>query len=186
MRFELTVGCPTPHFKCGALDLSATPPIKDTIHFLIEFRYAGIVKYLGIDYGARRIGVAVSDESAILAFPLGTIDAGPKALDEVLDIAKENGVSIAVMGESLNFKKEKNPIMQQIEKFAERLQDRGVAVVFEPEFMTSSQAERQFDKLTVSKPQARQLKGAQNHTHNDASAAAIILQAYLDRLRKSL
>ena len=40
VRFELTVPCGTPHFKCGALDHSATPPIHDTIHFLRFIGYA--------------------------------------------------------------------------------------------------------------------------------------------------
>ena len=134
------------------------------------------MKYLGIDYGQKRIGVAVSDESAVLAFPLGTVDAGDKALGEVLDIAKENGVTIAIIGESLDFKFKKNPIMKEIEKFAEALQANQLAVVFEPEFMTSAQAERQGkDKRGES------LEGAQ---HRDASAAALILQSYLDRMRK--
>ncbi len=134
------------------------------------------MKYLGIDYGSKRIGVAVSDESAILAFPLGTVAAGGKALQEVLDIAKENGVKIAVIGESLNFKREKNPIMKDIEKFAEALQTHQIAVVFEPEFMTSAQADRQGkDKRGMSTEESQ---------HRDASAAALILQSYLDRIRK--
>ena len=60
------------------------------------------MKYLGLDYGAKRIGVAVSDESATLAFPLGVVAAGEKALWEVLDIIKENDAKFVVMGESLN------------------------------------------------------------------------------------
>ena len=141
------------------------------------------MKYLGIDYGSKRIGVAVSDESATMAFPLGTIEAGKDALQEVLSIIKENEVRIAVIGESLDFKREKNPIMKEIEQFAEALQAHSVAVEFEPEFMTSAQADRQFGKQSESRPQARQTK--QTQEHHDASAAALILQSYLDRLRQS-
>jgi hypothetical protein len=39
VRFELTVGCPTPVFKTGALDHSATPPMQSRIPFLREFCY---------------------------------------------------------------------------------------------------------------------------------------------------
>ncbi len=139
------------------------------------------MKYLGIDYGSKRIGVAVSDESATLAFPLGVVVAGGKALGEVLDIIKENGVKIAVMGESMNFKQEKNPIMKEAEAFAEMLQAHQVAVVFEPEFMTSAQATRLEGKSH--RPRQREESRAVAEKL-DASAAALILQSYLDRMRK--
>ena len=142
------------------------------------------MKYLGIDYGSKRIGVAVSDESAILAFPLGTIAAGEKALREVLDIIKENDVKFVVMGESLNFSQEKNPIMKAAEAFAEKLQDHQVPVIFEPEFLTSALALRQ----TQGDPQRREKarKGpTESELNHDASAAALILQSYLDRMRKA-
>ncbi len=138
------------------------------------------MKYLGIDYGSRRIGVAVSDESATLAFPLGVVAAGSKALQEVLDIIKENGVKIAVMGESMNFKQAKNPIMKEAEAFAEMLQANQVAVVFEPEFMTSAQATREEGK--THRPRQRE-QGRSESEKLDASAAALILQSYLDRMQ---
>ena len=138
------------------------------------------MKYLGIDYGAKRIGVAVSDESAMLAFPLGIVAAGRKALQEVLDIARENDVKIAVIGESLNFSQVKNPIMKEVEVFAAALQSNNVAVVFEPEFMTSAQATRVEEKLH--RPRQRQTVSSKSEKL-DASAAALILQSYLDRLR---
>ncbi len=140
------------------------------------------MKYLGIDYGSKRIGVAVSDESATIAFPLGTIKAGKGALQEILSIARENEVKIAVIGESRNFAQEKNPIMKEVEEFAEKLQAENIAVVFEPEFMTSAQAIRLEGKN--SKP----IQRASTKTlaaQLDASAAALILQSYLDRLRNS-
>jgi putative Holliday junction resolvase len=149
------------------------------------------MKYLGIDYGSKRIGVAVSDESAVMAFPLGTVATGEGALQEVLDIIKENDVKVAVIGESRDFKLQKNPIMKEIEKFAEALQAHTVAVEFEPEFMTSAQAMHQFDpndKLRTGKQagKPRMSRGQSNKSeHNDASAAALILQSYLDRMRKS-
>ena len=138
------------------------------------------MKYVGIDYGSKRIGVAVSDETATLAFPLGTVAAGDKALGEMLDIIKENEVGIVVIGESRNFKREKNPIMKDIEKFAEALQANHVAVVFEPEFLTSVQATRHEEKSH--RPHQRE-RAHTNTEQVDASAAALILQSYLDRLR---
>jgi putative Holliday junction resolvase len=157
-------------------------------------RYSQGVKYLGIDYGTKRIGVAVSDESATLAFPLGVVatgsvgsDLGEKALREICDIARENAVAQVVMGESKNYSGEMNPVMKEVEKFKEALEEEGLDVVYEPEFMSSMAAARQFAPPTPSR-----LRGASNDTRKknpkqellDASAAALILQNFLDRMRK--
>ena len=137
------------------------------------------MKYLGIDYGTKRIGVAVSDENAMMAFPLGVVEAGKSALTEVLGIIQENEVAVAVIGESRDLSGAPNPVQADIEAFAQALQAHGVAVEFEPEFLTSAQSGRQFG---THKPTARQQK-ASAPEHRDDSAAALILQSYLDRLR---
>jgi putative Holliday junction resolvase len=142
------------------------------------------VKYLGIDYGKKRIGVAVSDEGAVMAFPLGTVEGGVGALSEVLDIVKENEVKIAVMGESRDLSGKPNPIMGEIEQFAEQLQAAGVVVEFEPEFFTSAQALRQVQGKLM-RPTQRVPMNKVVQENYDASAAALILQSYLDRLRKT-
>ena len=135
------------------------------------------MKYLGIDYGKRRIGVAVSDEGAVMAFPLGVVEAGEQALQEILDIIKENNVGIAVIGESRDLSGKPNPIMRDIDAFAQKLQAQQVAVEYEPELFTSAQAERQ----------GRDKRGEKidDVAYRDASAAALILQSYLDRMRKN-
>ncbi|MBY0472995.1 Holliday junction resolvase RuvX [Patescibacteria group bacterium] len=139
------------------------------------------MKYLGIDYGTRRIGVAVSDESATLAFPLGVVAAGTTALKEVCDIAKENAVVGVVMGESKNYGGEANPVMKEVEKFKEALEAEGLNVMYEPEFMSSMAAARQFAP-SESREDGR--KKNPNQELLDASAAALILQNFLDRNRK--
>lgn len=135
------------------------------------------MKYLGIDYGSKRIGVAVSDEAAMLAFPLGTVEAGRGALEEVQNIARENAVAAIVMGESKNFQGEKNPIMKAIETFAAELEAAGFSVLYEPEFMSSAAAAHQFapDGSRKQIPPQKML---------DASAAAILLQSFLDRRKQ--
>lgn len=131
------------------------------------------MRYLGIDYGTKHIGVAVSDETATLAFPLGTVAAGGGALGEVLALARENGVKQVVIGESRDYSGASNPIMQEIEKFKQALEQSGHTVVFEPEFMTSALASRQ--------GQDKRGEGGSEQIDKDASAAALILQHYLDR-----
>ena len=133
------------------------------------------MRYLGIDYGTKHIGVAVSDDTATLAFPLGTVATGGGAVTEVLALARENGVGQIVIGESRDYSGAPNPIMQEIEKFKRELEQSGHMVVFELEFMTSAQALRQ--------GQDKRGEGGSERLDKDASAAALILQGFLDRLR---
>ena len=175
-------------FKTSAIDHSATPPIEETIHFFRIIRYAQRVKYLGIDYGTKRIGVAVSDETATLAFPLGTVKAGENAIKEVLDIAHENGVEKIILGESRDYSGIPNPVMKYVELFKQKLEDAELLVEFEPEFMSSVAAARQFapDASPVGtglRPRGSR-KANPSQENLDSSAAALILQNYLDRMKQ--
>jgi putative Holliday junction resolvase len=137
------------------------------------------MKYLGIDYGTKRIGLATSDTGGSLAFPLTTIKAGPRALGEIVAIIKKEGVEAVVMGESRNFKGEPNAVMENIEQFKKDLEElAGLPVAYEAEFLTSAGAARQFegDFGRKDKPSQEKL---------DASAAAMILQSFLDRNKKT-
>jgi len=134
------------------------------------------MKYLGIDYGTKRIGVAVSDDTGSLAFPLAVVGAGPGALDAVAALVKEHKAEKVVVGESRNNKGGHNEVMEDIKQFKKDLaQLCGLAVEIEPEFFTSTMAARQFA------PEERSRKANPKHDNLDASAAALILQSYLDR-----
>lgn len=163
-----------PVFKTGAFDHSATPPCVECCHDnkktyrcnLFDIVYNEIMRYLGIDFGSKRIGIAVSDEDGKLAFPNEVVKNSEESLSIISKICRERKIEKVVIGESLNYKGEDNPIMKKIVDFKLSLENElHIPVVFEPEMMTSVQAERfqgKNDKI-------------------DASAAAIILQSYLDR-----
>ncbi|MES2007179.1 MAG: Holliday junction resolvase RuvX [Patescibacteria group bacterium] len=144
------------------------------------------MKSLGIDYGTKRIGVAVSDDTGSIAFPLTTVLAGPAALEEVDNIARVNNVELIVIGESLNFKNEPNWVMKDIEQFkADIAELTGLPVEYQREFMTSVEAARQFapDASPVGtglRPRGSRKKNP-SQEKLDAAAAALILQGYLDR-----
>lgn len=138
------------------------------------------MKYLGIDFGSKRVGVAISDEEGKMAFPHSVITNDKNLLTEVEKIIKEEKINEIVMGESINFAGEANKIMTEINKFKNVLTEKTkLKVSLEPEFMTSQQAEhiQHRRRGSVSRPQRREPK---NEMH-DASAAAIILQSYLDK-----
>lgn len=124
------------------------------------------MKYLGIDYGTKRIGVALSDDGGALAFPYRVIDNTQAVFNELKAIIKERDVSGIVVGESLDYSGKPNSVMEDIRKFARILEEKtGIAIHYEPEFLTSAEA--------------RHIQG-DSHTL-DASAAAIILQSFLDK-----
>lgn len=135
------------------------------------------MRYLGIDYGTKRIGIAVSDEDGRVAFPLGVVEAGREALGEIAALAKENSVEGIVIGESRNLAGEPNPIMKDIEQFKKDIEGlTGLTAVYEREFFTSALAARQYA------PDGSR-KANPSHEKLDASAAALILQSYLDRMK---
>lgn len=125
------------------------------------------MRILGVDYGEKRIGVAVSDEEGKLAFPKMVLPNNSELAASLSDMAREAGTSHIVIGESRDFKGEANPVMKGIRQLKQNLESLGFTVSLEPEYMTSAQAERLQDR----------------NEELDASAAAVILQSYLDRHR---
>lgn len=147
------------------------------------------MKYLGIDFGSKRVGMAVSDEAGQMAFPYSVLQNNENLLNEAAEIIKKEKIEEIVMGESKDFKNEPNKIMKKIEEFKKNLEDLPaqagklkIKVWLEPEFMTSKQANIGFKsrRLALQESGSRLKRREQNSMH-DASAAAIILQSYLDK-----
>ncbi len=132
------------------------------------------MKYLGIDYGTKRIGVAVSDETATLAFPLTTLAASDASADDIQALAQKEGVTCVVMGESRDLHGQPNPLLALTDRLKVALEARGLTVIYEPEFLSTMQAARAGES-------ARTRSVNVSKEHIDESAAAIILQSYLDR-----
>jgi len=129
------------------------------------------MKYLGIDFGSKRVGVAVSDETNSFALPLLVLDNSSNLIKELIEICRENNIGEIVVGESLDFSQRENEIMKEVNPFVKKLGDSlNLPIHTHPEFMTSQEAER--------------LQGKNNML--DASAAAIILKSYLDTKNNSL
>ena len=118
----------------------------------------------------------MSDETNTLAFPLTVIANSRKAVVEVILLAKKNDVGAVVLGESRDFAGKENPLMRTIERFKKELEEQGMTVVYEPEFLSSAAAARQFA------PDGSR-KEAPSQEKLDAAAAALILQSYLDRMK---
>lgn len=123
------------------------------------------MRILGIDFGSKRVGVAVSDEARQFATPVSVVANTRDLAAEIEKIAVGYGAKEIVLGESRDYAGKPNAIFEAAEKFKREMEERGFVVYLELEFMTSVQAERSQGKNTMT----------------DASAAALILQSYLDR-----
>lgn len=123
------------------------------------------VKTIGIDYGTKKVGIALSDENGRIAFPYGVIP-NTGLFDAIKTLCEKEHIGAIVVGESRDFEGKHNPVMKKILPFKKKLEDAlSLPVVLEPEFLTSKQARNiQEDSITT-----------------DASAAALILQSYLDK-----
>ena len=121
------------------------------------------MRYLGIDYGTKRVGLAISDEAGKIAFPFSILDNRANLIEQITKICVEKKVAKIVLGESLNYQSKPNLIMAKILDFKKHLAEKlKLEIIFEPEWLTSALATRS--------------GGA------DDSAAALILQTHLDRL----
>jgi putative Holliday junction resolvase len=139
------------------------------------------LRALGIDFGDRRIGLALSDVTGTLASPLTTLSyrAGKRPpLAEVERMARELGVEQLVMGLPLDLSGAETERCVAARRVGEALADRlGVAVHYVDERMTSVRAQRLVRSSGL--PRWRRKQKARV----DAAAAALILQSFLDRSR---
>lgn len=152
--------------------------IYDTIVFM---------RYLGIDYGKKRVGVAISDETGQFALPLSVLAGGSSLLEELKKIILEKKVGTIILGESKNFKGEDNAILSEIREFKQKFESEvGLPVFLEPEFMTSAEAERMGEQEpNQSRRSGLHLRSPKEKNKMlDASAAALILKSYLDKQPK--
>lgn len=135
------------------------------------------MKYLGIDYGEKKVGIAFSDENGTMGFPHSIIPNTPRLVEELcVLIAKENA-SAAVIGESRDFSGAPNPVHERAHALGDALAERaGVPVAYESEVFTSAEARRSPHKEVKS-------RSPKSHAPVDASAAALILTSYLSRTR---
>ncbi len=123
--------------------------------------------YLGIDYGKKYIGLSCSDESGIMAFPMYTVKNNKTVINIIEKICKDKNINMVIIGDSVDQKGEKNTIAYDAEKFANLIKERlGIEINYEKEQFTSAHARH---------------SGSEQKGRIDASAAALILQRYLDR-----
>lgn len=135
---------------------------------------------LCIDYGERRIGLAVSDREGLFAHGLPTLDRRECAdlVEEIAQLIEQHNAAQIVFGLPKNMDGSLGPAAERVQAFAEELRQRtGLPVEFIDERLTTARAH------TLMKQAG--LKRKQRAQKADAAAAQMMLQSYLDRQRRT-
>jgi putative Holliday junction resolvase len=136
------------------------------------------MRHLGIDYGSKRVGIAISDENGVMAFPHKILANNMELLDSIHNICGQEEISAIVLGESTDLSGIPNKIMGSIEEFKHNLEaELELPVYLQKEFMTTIEARGREGKEINNARKTQKEKSSQV----DASAAALILQRYLDK-----
>jgi len=133
------------------------------------------MRYLGIDYGSKRVGLALSDEAGTIGFPHSIVTNTPRLADELYAIIAKENVGAVVIGKSRTLSGGENPIAKDAHALGSLITEHtGTPVFYESEVFTSAQARRAPAK-------EKKTRAAKPRGNVDASAAALILISYLSR-----
>ena len=132
-------------------------------------------RLLAIDYGARRVGLALSDPLKMIASPYRTIinKNNTILIEEIERIIAAEDVELIIIGLPLGMAGQKTEQTKKVEKFVDKLTDRGIIIKYEDERWSSVAAKRSMKEQNI--------KIGYNKGLVDQTAAAIFLQQYLDR-----
>ena len=129
-------------------------------------------RILAVDFGTVRIGVAVSDPSQFLASPLTTVKNDKSAVSNILNLLQEYEVKTLVVGYPVNLKGEVAASAQKVDAFIAKFKKTDIEIIRWDERFSTSTA---IDLLHQAGKKPFKDKGK-----IDRSAAAVILQDYLD------
>jgi len=132
---------------------------------------------LGIDYGTKRVGLAVADEETRFARPLEVIDVTKQdAIERVAELVSELDVRLIVVGKPLGLSGKEGPAVAAQSVFLAELRDAVTVDVREhDERLTTVVADQQMRAAGLKRDAQKQLR--------DAIAAQVMLQGYLDATR---
>ena len=122
------------------------------------------MRILGIDYGTKRIGIAIGDTEGKVAVPFCVVDSSQATVHRIVEIVKREQVELVVVGQG-----GKGPMEKKVQNFVAQLR-KLVSVEIVDEHFTTAQVEK------VMKGYGKARKGIDK----DSAAAALILQGWLD------
>ncbi len=139
---------------------------KKTLFIILLIMYNFDMIHLGIDFGTKNIGLAVSDENGMFAIDIPALKNNPKTIDEeILKVIEARNIEQIIMG--LPGLQRENEITKKIKAFADHIKNLALKdVIFWDESYSSQNAESG-------------LRGKRRKT-SDSRAARMVLQEYLD------
>jgi len=138
------------------------------------------MKKLGLDWGQKRIGIAITDEILAFAHPLDIIKNSFKIKDFLKDIIKEEDIDEVVVGLPLTLRGEIGEQAVKVKKQVDKIfKDIKVKLTFWDERMSTIHADRLLKEKEFIYKKRKKVKKV-----NDKIAACLILQSYLDYLKK--
>ncbi len=133
------------------------------------------MKFLAIDYGSRRTGLAVCDPSQTICSPLAVLDSTRDLIAQITEFIKTENAEAVVIGLPLNMDDSEGPQAKSVRAFAADLaKSIEIQIHLQDERLTSFAADEKLDMTDLSPAQKKQRR--------DAVAAADILQTFLDSL----
>lgn len=138
------------------------------------------MRSLAVDLGARRVGLALSDEGGRFATPYEVLEvrSPADAIEQVMNVIGREGVQRIVLGLPLNMDGSAGGAATQVHSWGEQLGQRsGLPVLYVDERLSSFEAEQQ---LAARRRAGEKLTHQRKKEQRDALAAASFLQAFLD------
>lgn len=133
-------------------------------------------RIIGIDYGSKRMGIAVSDPLNIIARPVGVIPNDKNVFNKIAEFVQEFSASMIVVGMPYTLRGGTSSKAEEVEVFVRNLKEAvNVEVETVDERFTSTIAQKTMLMMGTTKKQRRQKETI------DEIASALILQSYLDR-----
>jgi putative Holliday junction resolvase len=131
------------------------------------------MKYLAIDYGDKRTGLAVCDDSETIVSPLTVVEGRKDLLGKITNLVKSQNVKAIVLGLPLNMDDSQGPQAKLVLQFAQQLKKHiDIPIHFQDERLSSFAAERNLA--------AAELTRGKKKKRLDAVAAAEILKTFLE------
>jgi len=132
------------------------------------------MRYLAIDHGTKRTGLAICDAAETISSPLGVIYGQKELLKKIAEVVEAENVEAVVVGLPLNMTGSESSQTKLVRKFAEQLKNRlSVEVHLQDERLSSFSAEEKLAPADFTRGKRKK--------RIDAVAAAEILEAFLEQ-----
>lgn len=147
------------------------------MHIKQSYHTLSCMRYLGVDYGSKKVGLALSDEAGTMGFPYRIVPNTPSLIEDLCSVIEKENIGAVVIGESRNLAGDENPIAKDARALGDGVAKRsGIPIFFESEVFTSTEARRM-------QVRGKNPRSPKSRKPIDDAAAALILTSFLSRIQ---